>query len=196
MNIYFTNFHLLEKSNCQLLAAVSAPSSRAVQPGEFFHDHVGLRDMDVDSYVNEDEVIRCRSPTTDTEESVAGIVAVTDSRLIQIKATDSLLDTLTIDLADIDDVEYEVEPVKWVVVALGGAIAASGILWHLFSPLAGDLPFVAFTLITGVLILFGAVVAFDGFNTRTETLRVHSNGEEYVFQGGSFSTFPDAIDER
>lgn len=176
-----------------LRSAERALSSRAVQPGEFFHDHTGLRDMDVDSYVEEGEEIRCRSPTKDTEESVAGIVAVTDSRLLHVKATDSLLDTLAIDLADIDDVTYEVEPVKWVVVALGGVIAASGILWHLFSPLADDLPFVVFTLITGVLILFGAVVAFDGFNTRTETLRISSDGEEYVFEGGSFSAFSDAI---
>lgn len=149
--------------------------------------------MELESYIDEDEAIIRRTPTKDTEISAAGTLAVTDRRLVHLRATESLLDTLSIDRSDIDAVEYDIEPIKLDVVGLGLAIAALGPLWYLYSPLAGDIPGIVFAGVTGFLLLAGLLVVFDGFNTRTETLTVTTDGEEYHFQGGSFSKFRDEL---
>ena len=148
--------------------------------------------MDVDAYVDESETIQCRARTDDTELSVAGNLAVTDRRLIHIEASDSLLDTWTIALDDIDDVTHEVEPVSWGGVALGGILAAAGVAlgWH--SPLADTLPSIVFPVVAAVLVLFGAALVFDAFNTRTERLQVEGE-ERRVFEGRGLSECSEAI---
>jgi len=150
--------------------------------------------MDVDAYVDESETVQCRARTDDTGVSVAGTLAVTDRRVIHIEASDSLLDTWTITLDDIDGVTHDIEPVSWAAVALGGGIAAAGVALVWLSPLADTLPSILFPLVAAILVLFGAALVFDAFNTRTERLEIVGE-ETHVFEGRGLAEFPDAISD-